>query len=236
MIGACPVSRRVFAPLTSRRPTYLRRVQQGIPLSANELPIDLTTSFAQRVGGRVRLVLGAPQPPPADARELRLTSRKGSVVVPFEVADGNVMEGHIPADELPPGVSRLALIASGRPIALGSAAGRQSPPAGGTPSRLHTQHADGTAQAEEPRDSGAFHRHEAEDSAHGREDVGHRARRIARPGSGQRATGPGPRRATGAGLETRSCIPGDRRCEARLCGLSQVCCGRGSRPALRVTL
>lgn len=89
-------------------------------MRATELPIDLTTSFAQRVGGRVRLVLGVSQPPPAGARELRLTSRKRTVSVPVRIADGDVIEVRVPEDELPPGVWRLALVAGGEPIVLGA--------------------------------------------------------------------------------------------------------------------
>ncbi len=85
---------------------------------ATTLPVDLTTSFAQRAEGGVRLVLGLPDRPEG-ASELRLTSGKRRVTAPVVSAGpGDVVEVLIPGGELPAGVWKLSLCTAGDPVVL----------------------------------------------------------------------------------------------------------------------
>ncbi len=84
---------------------------------ATQLPVDLTTSFAQRAGGDVRLVLGLPERPEG-AGELRLTSGKRRVTVPLGESSGDVVEVRVPKDQVTPGLWKLALVGGAEPVSL----------------------------------------------------------------------------------------------------------------------
>lgn len=76
-------------------------------MSSTELPVDLTTSYAQRRGSVIRLVLGLVDPVVAGS-SLLLASRKRTAVASLEPGSApGTLEARV--SDLPPGVWRLAV-------------------------------------------------------------------------------------------------------------------------------
>src|SRR3954447_19630332 len=94
-------------PDSARRQRRTRTVSEP-------LAVDVSGSFAQKVGQDVRVVLAVPQVPELpEPTVLRLNNGKRNVRAPLaqrDTAEGTVLESSVPAATLRPSVWSLALV------------------------------------------------------------------------------------------------------------------------------